>query len=104
MKLKNEGSITTNINAIEIMFDVTELYKILDIPNEGFCLYESKKWPMVEGFKLIEVVHRLCGYEKASKLTSHSLIVLSRVLRHMISYIFIPNGGHQDDVSFLEAF
>ena len=102
MKLKNEGSITTNINGIEIMFDVTKLCKILDISNEGFCLSESKKWPRVKGFKLIEVVHRLCGYEKASKPTSHSLIVLSRVLRHMISYIFILNGGH--DVSFLETF
>ena len=30
--------------------------------------------------------------------------MLSRILQHMISYIFIPKRGHQDDVSFLEAF
>ena len=90
MKLKNEGPITTNINGVEIMFDVTELCKILDIPNEGFYLYESKKWPRVKGFKPTEVVHRLCGYEKATKPTSHSLITLSWVLRHMVSYIFYP--------------
>ena len=28
----------------------------------------------------------------------------SRVLQHMIPYIFILKGGHWDDVSFLEAF
>ncbi|KAJ9685258.1 hypothetical protein PVL29_017332 [Vitis rotundifolia] len=62
------------------------------------------RWPRVEGFKPAEAVHRLCGYQKSSRPTSHSLTVLSCILQHMISYIFIPKGGHRDDVSFLEAF
>ena len=29
--------------------------------------------------------------------------MLSRILQHMISYIFIPKSRHQDDVSFIKA-
>lgn len=49
---------------MEIKFDVAELCKILDISKEGFCLYETKKWLEVDGFKPTEVVQRLCGYEE----------------------------------------
>ena len=90
MKFEEEGPITKNINGVEIMFDVVELCRILNILNEGFCFYESKKWPKVEGFKLVEVVHMLCGCEKVGRPTSHSLTVLSWVLQHTISHIFIP--------------
>ena len=58
----------------------------------------------MEGFKVAEAIQRLCGYPKSGRPTSHSLTMLSRVLQHMISYIFIPKGGHRDDVSFLEVF
>ena len=51
MTFEDEWSITTSINGVPINFDVAELCKILDIPNEGICLYEGKKWPRVEGFK-----------------------------------------------------
>ncbi|RVX16827.1 Lysine histidine transporter 2 [Vitis vinifera] len=88
----------------KIVFDVAALCRILEIPNEGVCLYEAKKWPRVEGFKPAEALQRLCGYPRADRPTSHLLTVLSRILHHMISYIFIPKGGHRDDVSFLEAF
>ena len=83
---------------------MVELCNIVDIPNEGVCLYESKKWPRVYGFKPPEAIQRLCDYQKSDRPTSHLLIVSSRVLQHMISYIFILKGGHWDDVSFLEAF
>ncbi|KAJ9691536.1 hypothetical protein PVL29_013652 [Vitis rotundifolia] len=74
MKFEDERPISTTIN---------------DIPNEGVCLYEAKKWPRVEGFKVAEAIQRLCGYLKSGRPTSHSLTVLR---------------GHRDDVSFLEAF
>ena len=38
------------------------------------------------------------------KPTTHSLTVTSRVLHHMICSILLPHGGHQDEVSYLEAF
>ena len=104
MTFEDEGPITTTINGVQIVFDVAELCQILEIPNEGVCLYEAKKWPRVEGFKPAEALQRLCGYPRANRPTSHLLTVLSRILHHMISYIFIPKGGHRDDVSFLEAF
>ena len=94
MKFEDEGPITTSINGVPINFDVAELCKILEIPNEGVCLYEGKKWPRVEGFKAAEAMQRLCGYPKSGRPTSHSLTVLSRILQHMISYNFIPKGGH----------
>ena len=56
MKFEEEEPITTNINGLEIKFDVGDLCKILDILNKGLCLYESKKWLKVDGFKPIEVV------------------------------------------------
>ena len=83
---------------------MAKLCNILDIPNERVCLYELKKCPRVDGFKPAEALQRLCGYQKSSRPPSHSLIVLSCVLQHMISYIFIPKEGHWDDVSFLEVF
>ncbi|WJZ84204.1 hypothetical protein VitviT2T_003819 [Vitis vinifera] len=104
MTFEDKGPITTTINGVQIVFDVAALCRILEIPNEGVCLYEAKKWPRVEGFKPAEALQRLCGYPRSDRPTSHLLTVLSRILHHMISYIFIPKGGHRDDVSFLEAF
>ena len=83
MKFEEEEPITTNINGLEIKFDVGDICKILDIPNKGLCLYESKKWLKVDGFKPIEVVQRLCSYNKAimtNKPTSQTLTLLSRTL------------------------
>ncbi|WKA01366.1 hypothetical protein VitviT2T_019649 [Vitis vinifera] len=104
MTFEDEGPITTTINGVQIVFYVAALYRILEIPNERVCLYEAKKLPRVEGFKPAEALQRLCGYPRSDRPTSHLLTVLSRILHHMISYIFIPKGGHRDDVSFLEAF
>ena len=36
--------------------------------------------------------------------TTQMLTMLSRILQHMISYIFIPKSRHQDDVSFIKVF
>ena len=38
------------------------------------------------------------------KTKAHSLIVSNRVLHHMICSILLPQGGHRDEVSYLEAF
>ena len=62
MKFEEEGSISTTVNGVQINFDVAQLCQILDIPNERACLYEAKKWPRVEGFKLAEAIQWLCGY------------------------------------------
>ena len=82
MKCK-EGPITTNVNSIKFKFDVGDFCKILDILNEGLCLYEPKKWSKVDGFKPTEVVQRLCRYNKAIKTgrpPTQALTMLSRIL------------------------
>ena len=38
------------------------------------------------------------------KPLAHSLIVPSQVLHHMICSILLPQGGHRDEVFYLEAF
>lgn len=58
-------------------------------------------------FKLGEAVQGMCGLESSNVTTRppcHSLTVLSRILQHMISYIFLHKGGHRDEVSYFEAF
>ena len=77
---EEEWPISTTVNGVQIKFDVAELCKILDIPNEGSCLYEPKKRPRVDGFKPAKVVYRLCGYKKVVRPTSHLLTMLSCIL------------------------
>ena len=70
-------------------------------------VYESKAWPTMPGFKPREAIQRMCDLENAQamgKLSAHSLTVISQVLHHMICSILLPQGGHQDEVSYLEAF
>ena len=58
-------------------------------------------------FEPREDIQRLCELIDAQgmgKPSAHSLIVPSRVPRHMIFSILLPRGGHRDEVSYLEAF
>ncbi|KAL6349996.1 hypothetical protein AAG906_002103 [Vitis piasezkii] len=70
-------------------------------------MYETKAWPTMTGFKPREAVQRLCGLEDAQgmgKPSAHSLTVPIQVLHHMNFSILLPQGGHRDEVSYLEAF
>ena len=58
-------------------------------------------------FEPREDIQRLCELIDAQgmgKPSAHSLIVSNRVLHHMICSILLPQGGHRDEVSYLEAF
>ena len=64
-------------------------------------------WPTVPGFEPREAIQRLCGLPDAQgmgKPSAHSLTVISRILHDMVCSIFLPRGGHRDEVSYLEAF
>ena len=64
-------------------------------------------WPIVLGFKPREAIQRICGLLDAHRMgkpSTHSLTVISRVLHHMLCFIFLPQGGHQDEVSYYETF
>ena len=70
-------------------------------------MYESKIWPTVLGFEPKEAIQRICGIPDAQgmgKPSAHNLIVISRVLHYMICSILLPRGGHEDEVSYYEAF
>ena len=101
------GPIPTSMNGVEIKFDVAQLCEILGIENVGMKIFESKSWPKVGGFSRVEAMQGMCKFPFSNVTTrpqAHSLIVLSKILQHMISYIFIPKGGHRDDVSYFEGF
>ena len=64
-------------------------------------------WPTMPGFEPREAIQRICGLPDAHRMgkpSAHSLTVISRVLHHMLCFIFLPRGGHRDEVSYYEAF
>ena len=52
----------------------------------------------------IRRIYGLPNTHKMSKPSAHSLTVFSRVLHHMLCFIFLPRGGHKDEVFYYEAF
>ncbi|KAL6348531.1 hypothetical protein AAG906_013151 [Vitis piasezkii] len=101
------GPITSTVRGVEITLSPESICQILDIPSVGLRVYESKVWPTVSGFEPREAIQRMCGLVDAQgmgKPSTHSLIVISRVLHHMVCSILLPRGGHRDEVSYLEAF
>ena len=70
-------------------------------------MYESKIWPTVLGFEPKEAIQRICGIpdgQGMGKPSTHNLTVISRVLHYMICSILVPQGGHEDEVCYYEAF
>ena len=101
------GPIISTVRDVEIRLSSESICRIFDIPSVGLKGYESKTWPIVPGFEPREAIKRMCGLEDAQgmgKPLAHSLIVIDRVLQHMICSILLPQGGHRDEVSYLEAF
>ncbi|KAL6346459.1 hypothetical protein AAG906_033255 [Vitis piasezkii] len=73
----------------------------------GSIISTSKMWPTVLGFEPREAIQRICGLPNAQgmgKPSAHSLTVINKVLHHMLCSIFLPQDGHQDEVSCYEAF
>ena len=101
------GPITSTVKGVEICLDPESIYRIFDIAPVELRVYESKMWPTMLGFELREAIQRIFGlldaHEMCKPLT-HSLTAISRMLHHMLCFIFLPWGGHQDEVSYYEAF
>ena len=101
------GPVLSTVRRVEIRLSPKSICRILDIPSVGLQVYEAKTWPTVPGFEPREAVQRLCGLADAQgmgKPSAHNLTVPNRVLHHMICSILFPRGGHQEEVSYLEAF
>ncbi|KAL6323012.1 hypothetical protein AAG906_023630 [Vitis piasezkii] len=89
------GLIISTIKGVEICLDLESIYRIFNIVLVGLRVYESKIWPTVSGFE---------PREEMGKPSTHSLTVINRMLHHMTDSIFLPRRGHQDEVSYYEAF
>ena len=58
-------------------------------------------------FEHKKVIKRIYGLPDAhgmGKSSANSLTVICRVLHHMLCFAFLPRDGHQDKVSYYEAF
>ena len=101
------GLVLFTVRGVEIRLSLESICRILNIPSVGLRVYEAKAWPTMPGFEPREAIQRLCGLAYAQgmgKPSAHNLTLPSRVLHHMICSILLPRGGHQDEVSYLEAF
>ena len=66
-----------------------------------------KIWPNIPRFVVLEAIQRLCDICTAhgtTKPNAQSLSLKSHFLHYIVTYSFIPQGGHRDHVSYLEAF
>ena len=101
------GPITSIVREVEIQLDSESIYHIFYIAPIGLRVYESQIRPAVLGFEPRETIQSICGlldaYEMGKPL-AHSLTVISKVLHHILCFIFLPQGRHQDEVSYYKAF
>ena len=101
------SSITSTIRGVEISLGLESICRIFDITLVGLRVYESKMWPIVLSFEPKEAIQRICLLSDAhgiGKPLAHNLTAISRVLHHMLYFIFQLRGGHRDEVSYYEAF
>ena len=99
--------IISTMRGVEIRLDPETICLIFDIALIGLIVYESKMWPTMSGFEPREAIQTIYGLPNAhgmGKPSADSLTVISRVLHHMLCFIFQPQGRHQDEVSYYEAF
>ena len=85
--------IISTVRGVEIRLDPRSICHIFDIALVGLRVYESKMWPTMSGFEPKEVIKRICGFPDAhgmGKPSTHNLTVISRVLHHMLCFIFLP--------------
>ena len=64
-------------------------------------------WLTIMRFEHKKVIKRIYGLPDAhgmGKSSANSLTVICRVLHHMLCFTFLPRDGHQDKVSYYEAF
>ncbi|RVW59588.1 Retrovirus-related Pol polyprotein from transposon RE1 [Vitis vinifera] len=101
------GPITSTVRGVEIKLSPKSICRIFNIPSVGLWVYEPKVWLIMLSFEPREAIQRMYDLVDAQgmgKPLAHSLTVSSRVLHHIICSILLPQEGHRDEVSYLEAF
>lgn len=101
------GMISCTLKGVEINLDANVIFWILGVPKIGLRIYESKVWPTIPRFELRQAIQRIYGLPDAHRIgnpSTHSSTIINRVLHHMLCFIFLPRGGHRDEVYYYEAF
>ena len=101
------GPISCTLRGAEIELDADVICRVLGVLAVELRVYEFKTCLIVLDFIVWEVVQRHCGLPNTNRLgksSTNNLTTISRVLHHLICYLLMPKGGHQDEVSYLETF
>ena len=101
------GPITFTVRGVEICLDPDNICYIFDIALVGLRVYRPKMWPIMLGFEPKEAIQSICKLLDAhgmGKPLAHNLTIINRVLHYMLCFIFLPQGRHQDKVSYYETF
>ena len=91
----------------DIRLTPCKIYEILGVSCEGLLVGDMKTWPNISGFAPFEAIEHLCEVSVdhgLRKPNTHSLSIKFRVLHHIITFSIIPQGGHREELSYLEAF
>ena len=87
------GLITSVVRGVKIRLNPESIYRIFDIAPIGLRVYESKIWPIVPRFEPREAIQRIFLLPNAhgmGKPLTQKLTIISRVLHHMLCFIFLP--------------
>ena len=88
------------------MLNEENICEILEVQLDGDREYETKSWPNIDDFVVGDAIQLLCGgpvpYDHG-KPNAHSLTPTSHVLHHIATSL-VPQGGHRNEVSYLESF
>ncbi|GAV92534.1 hypothetical protein CFOL_v3_35913 [Cephalotus follicularis] len=103
-----EFAITSSVKGQRIYLDASIVASILHIPHTGLYVFESKKWPEVEGFHPNRILSILYpndpNVHPNMALTTNRLSVDHRLLHHLIVHQILPTGGGYAKLSRMQVF
>ncbi|GAV89274.1 hypothetical protein CFOL_v3_32692 [Cephalotus follicularis] len=103
-----EFAITSSVKGQRIYLDARILASILHIPHTGLYVFESKKWPEVEGFHPNRILSILYpndpNVHPNMTLTTNRLSVDHRLLHHLNVHQILPTGGGYAKLSRMQVF
>ncbi|GAV91364.1 hypothetical protein CFOL_v3_34760, partial [Cephalotus follicularis] len=103
-----EFALSSTVKGQRIFLDARILASILHIPHTGIYIFESKKWPEVEGFQPNHILSILYPNDPniypTMVLSTNKISVDHRLLHHLIVHKFLPTGGGYAKLSRMQAF
>ena len=103
----HQAFIDCTLSGKDIRLTLCKICEILGVSCEGLLVDDMKTWPNILGFvpsEAIEHLREVLDGHGLRKPNAHSLSIKCCVLVHIITFSFIPRGGHREKLSYLEAF